>query len=455
MSHILFELLENSVVIKGTEINTERIARLKRSELAEIALQSVEMTAASSLSSAGSIFSHTASMSLSGAPFPCAGIECRLKKAAQLVQFAAFYSDRVFMNNGLFSSLGISREGDLDDARFAFYNELRVLMVFRPLIQSGLIVPLTPSTTKCLHCLGKSVLPAREVARFDRALSRMKRRFADEVEVGLEWSKHEPVIVRCLGKDDLIEHGYSATELGDIAAFSRDHPALASRLRKNGEILLSQTARKELGIDAENAHSLFNEVGFEMGVSQCLKSSVVTSRPIDVEILKDLVHTDELNRRNALIQKHLTCIVPFLDKISPNEILDLRRAEADSFISFRQALAKAVDEYIKAKAGELTERVAEAIYREVIEPDLARLNQRVRSASKSLFRKSRAGMLGWAAAISAGFYFGLAESSLLVAAKAFGLTKVVTDLIGSSAKDAIRNESMYFLWRVRHYAERG
>jgi hypothetical protein len=63
-------------------------------------------------------------------------------------------------------------------------------------------------------------------------------------------------------------------------------------------------------------------------------------------------------------------------------------------------------------------------------------------------------LLEHAEAISAGFYFGFVESSLLAAAKAFGLTRIAADLVGSSAQDTIRNESMYFLWKVRHRAQR-
>src|SRR5208283_5392210 len=176
------------------------------------------------------------------------------------------------------------------------------------------------------------------------------------------------------------------------------------------------------------------------------------------EILNDFFRNDAVNRRNTLIQQHLTCIVPFLNNISTSELLTLRNGEADAFISFRQAFAKAVDEHMKSKPGRLTQQDAEEIYKEVIEPELARLNQKVNTASKSLFKRSRAGILGWVAAISAGHYFGFLESGLIATAKALGLTKVAADLagnlIGISSEDSIRNEKMYFLWKVQHRAQR-
>jgi hypothetical protein len=202
---------------------------------------------------------------------------------------------------------------------------------------------------------------------------------------------------------------------------------------------------------------MFNDVGFEMAISQCLKTSVLTNRPIHIDILNDFFKNAELDRRNALIQKHLTCMVPFLNAITPQELLSLRKSEADAFISFRQAFGKAVDEQAKKKGGEMREKDAQEIFRELIEPELARMNRKVESASKLIIRKSRAGVVGWAAAISVGFYIGLLDSSIMAAAKALGLVKVAADLaagaMGASGEDSIRSENMYFLWKVRHRAQ--
>jgi hypothetical protein len=106
MHHVLFELLGNAGFLKGSAINTGRIARAKRSELVSIAEQSAELTPTSSVTNVDSIFSHTASLSFGGGPTPCAAAECRMKRARERVQFAAFYSGRVFVNNNLFASSG-------------------------------------------------------------------------------------------------------------------------------------------------------------------------------------------------------------------------------------------------------------------------------------------------------------------------------------------------------------
>jgi len=459
MQHVLFELLENAGLLKGTSINIDKIARAKRSELIDIAQQSAELTSTSSVANVGSIFSHTASLSLGGSPTPCRGQECRMKMVRELIQFAAFYSDRVFINNNLSRFADVYSDSPLDEARCGLHDELEIMATMRPLIEEGLIVPVTPTTGLCYHCLGKRAMPDSERRRFDRALRRFTKRYAVETKVSLECDTDGCFGLHTVGDSELVEHGSAHRYSDRLKTLVESEPQLASRLKNKREIILPKALRKKWEVDDDMAHELFDDVGFEMAISQCLKTSIVTSRPIHVEILNDFVRNAELNRRNFLIQQHLTCILPFLNNISAHEVLELRNGEADSFICFRQAFAKAVDEHIKAKSGNLTEQDAEAIFREVIEPELARLNRKVASASKSVFRKSRAGIVGWAAAISAGFYFGFVESSLVAAAKALGLTKVAADLtaglLESKGEDVIRDENMYFLWKVRHRAERG
>jgi hypothetical protein len=190
MSHVLFELLENAGFLRGDKIAIEKVVQAKRSQLVDVALQSADLTAAESVTNRGAAFTHTAPPSLSGAPYPCAGIDCRLAKARELAQFAAFYSDRVFINNGLLKFSW--RDGDsLDEDRLGFLDELEVIVVLRPLIEAGLIVPITPTTTLCFHCLGKTALPQNDQTKFDRALRRMTKRFSAETQVSLERGEDE------------------------------------------------------------------------------------------------------------------------------------------------------------------------------------------------------------------------------------------------------------------------
>lgn len=452
MAHTLFDLLENSGFIKGNEIIIPAIASAKRSRLVEIADQSAELTATASIERGDPFYSHTASPSMSGGPFPCSAPPCRLKKANELVHFSAFYSDKVYISNGLFNAVGHSSK--VDKERLAFAHELKLLLVFRPLIEAGIIIPVTPTKTLCYHCLGKEAVAPTDQARFDQAFRLLKHQFSEKTKVSIKKADSGRYNLHIEGDEELVEHGGRWHNISQATLIPTN---LDLRLSKKKEIKLPKALRVKWGIDSNGAHAIFNEIGFEMAVSQCLNSSIVTNDPLHIDIIKNFRKDDTLERRNSMIQKHLTCIVPFLADISTENLLKLRMSEGDSFISFRRAFSKAIDEHMKKATTSISERDAQAIYRDIVEPELARLNKKVSSANRLLNKGSNASMLGWVAAISVGAYCGFVDSSLIAAAKALGLTKVAADLItnrlSSTGEDSITDEGMYYLWKVRHRSQ--
>ena len=102
----------------------------------------------------------------------------------------------------------------------------------------------------------------------------------------------------------------------------------------------------------------------------------------------------------------------------------------------------------------INERHARELYGDVLEPSLVRLDLKLRNAHRGLVKTSRRKVFAWVGAITFGLFSGLLPSSLEAAAKALGLTKVLAEL-GESAlqtggnEDVIRNDDMYFLWKVR------
>ena len=449
-------MLENTGFIDQNGVNDNAAFRAKRTKIVDLALDSSALTAASQIERSGSIFAHTASLALSGHPSPCAGLECRLKAANDLAQFAAFYSEKVFINNGLRSVANGHGHKDLEVLRHAFRDELEVLLTLRPLIDSGIVVPVTLTDDPvCFHCLGKSVLESSDTKKFDRAMQMLAKRYQAEVSIAIECDEEDDIYLHIKGDEDLVEHGSLTLHFGKIDDIEGISPRLVSQLKRNGFAELPGTLRTKMRVDKRLAHEAFNDIGLEMAVSQSLGSSVVTNHPIDVEVLKEFIQTNELNRRNSIIEQHLTCMVPYLNSVSVAELLELRNAENDAFVSFRHVFAKAMDDQIKNSGDAFTESDAEKIYRDIIQPELARLNRKTKAAGNAMFRKSRANVVGWSAAITAGMYFGFVESSIIAAANALGLTKVVSDLasslLASSKEDPIREENFFFLWKVAQH----
>lgn len=282
----------------------------------------------------------------------------------------------------------------------------------------------------------------------------LRKRFLSEAKVTIErWEKEYRLEVRA--PEDLLEHGFYAKYIrssGMLEAL-RHLPEVRSLLARGRKVPLSQRQLEKLGLHKDETAAILENVLFEFTVSQSLGTSFLTERPIHASILQDLTVNSQQEQRNVLIKRHLTTLVPFLDGLDSAELLKLREQEADSFVLFRQALNRAIDE-ASNKTSEFTERYARELYGDVLEPSLAKLDLKLRSAQKSLIKKSHRKVFAWVGAITFGLFSGLVPSSLEAAAKVLGLTKVLADL-GESALQArgnenvIRNEDMYFLWKVR------
>jgi hypothetical protein len=221
---------------------------------------------------------------------------------------------------------------------------------------------------------------------------------------------------------------------------------------------LSRNVRRKLRRHEGAASEVFGSVVFEMAVSQVLGTSYLSDTKLPIEVLSAISGDADIARRNSLVQKHLTSLVPFLGDVPPASVLRLRQREEESCLTYRQALNKAVDD-IRAQGSDLSERDARSIYSDVVAPELARLDRVVKTARREVLKDVGRSIGGWSAAISFGIYTGLLPEQLLLAAKALGLTKVLADIGGAAGKllspeDAIRKEHLYFLWKVRQLSQR-
>jgi hypothetical protein len=97
----LFELLENAGLISGSGIHQRRVWRLSAGQISDIGAQAAVLTRAESLPCEVGNMTHSAMLSLGGGTEPYASVSCRLRHVDQLAQFAAFYSDRVYIHNFL------------------------------------------------------------------------------------------------------------------------------------------------------------------------------------------------------------------------------------------------------------------------------------------------------------------------------------------------------------------
>ncbi len=452
----LLELLENTGLFNRAGVNERRALKLSAGQISDLGSQAAAITKPEQYSVAAGTLTHTATISLGGGTEPCIGIDCRLRHIDELVPFAALYSDRVYIHNFLSNHEHVVESGyvpSLEERRLTLVDDLQVLQRVRPLIEAGLIVPVTSTDEVCSQCIARGAFGAEADKRFLTEQRRLAERFFENMSITVErgedgWEFH------CTGPADLFEHGERHFTYEEPPEALYQLPQVLERTAMGESVQLSQTDKRVLGEHESAASDVFGSVVFEMAVAQVLGASYLSDTELPIEILTAISGDSDLARRNSLVQKHLTSIVPFLGDVSAEVAIKLRQSEEESFLIYRQALNKAIDD-VRAQRTAFTERDARAIYSDVVAPGLARLDRAVKSARGGLIKQSANSIVGWSAAISFGMYTGLLPPQLALAAKAIGLTKVLGDIGGKMGKlfstdDAIQKDDLFFLWKVRN-----
>src|ERR1044071_9429474 len=372
-AHILFEQLENAGYIKGDSVDLEKVQRATLTEIIELSTESAELTSAEQLIREKNSFAHSASLSLGGGIHPCSNLPCRLRRADELSQFAALYSDKVYIQNFL-ARWAVSKHAIEDSAalRMHLANSLEVILRLRPLINANRVIPVTTPESSCPHCLLNEL---DTMENFDpkvkhgltSAKEYLQRRFLTEAKFTIKM-KGGDYIIDVWAPEDLVEHGHYSTTMEEKPEGLQALPEVRQRLMRGQEVKLSQKHVVKLEHHDMEVGTILQNILFEFTVSQSFGTSFLTERPIHIKLLQTLTTSSQQEKRNALIKKHLTTLVPFLDGVDSAELLKLREQEGDSFIVFRQAINSAIDA-ASDKKGEFTERTAREIYGDLLEPD--------------------------------------------------------------------------------------
>lgn len=146
--------------------------------------------------------------------------------------------------------------------------------------------------------------------------------------------------------------------------------------------------------------------------------------------------------------------LPSLAHVPIKDLIAIRRGEGDSFEAFRRALTKAAKELIQQGPISNPRDAAEEIVRDSVEPELARLNQKLRVAQRALARRSAVSVTLSTLTTACGLVLGLDPVAVGVAAMGL-LGATGYDAISKYAEEeaTIEMSDMYFLWKTLGHAE--
>jgi len=152
---------------------------------------------------------------------------------------------------------------------------------------------------------------------------------------------------------------------------------------------------------------------------------------------------DELSASSAALNAYMTHVLPLLNDLPLARLIRIRRDERDSFVRYRLAVSRLLNDISKRKK-RIAKREVRDIFRDQIQPELARMKSELSEERRQQVKRIIGGVGALAASLKLGF-FGTIP---ILAAGAVG-----TKLLGEAATKACEHKvkeknDFYFLLRL-------
>lgn len=450
---VLGYIRRKGLVGRGT-VNAERLNRLTKIQILKMAEELESFTLPEEQDTSGTICTHCASISLGGGRDDCIYVGCRKERLDSLARFAAFYSDRVFMRN-FFCDYKHREKRSVEDLRSTLADDLTLILHISPLLEEGLLV-LVSEPLLCMGCLGEALGFGTKGGReLKGAWKSLANEFLSKLSV--------TAVLRQRGLLVKLSCPYPYSECGRVQALHevplalRDKSRIMSQLSKGTSVELSKTMIKALGFHHDFAGDVVHSVAYHAITNRYLSASFLTNKELELTFLNRASGDTTLERRNAIAMKYLTAVVPFTTDVPVNKLSTLRSREAESFLRFRSAFNKAIAEFGNRDAV-FSAKVAQQLYGDVLAPELARLDNKVKRAKRDLVSSTMRPLVGVVGAISFGLLSGLVTAEVAHVAQAVGITSFGAAFLEKlmalgDAERAIQQDDFYFLWRAKRLSK--
>lgn len=454
MGNDIFDILRTAGFIEGNTASIRTVQNAPPGQIIDICEAIKEITLVKNVKRDHSYLTHAASVSLGGGRTPCSSYDCRAQNLSKLMQFSAFYSDKVYIQNFLADLSGDIVAYKTFNINSCFYDDIKLLTSIEPLIEAGNI-QLIHFGDICPHCMFTKHITDTTEEEITNLREKLTKEFYKTVKCDMRYEYGE-LALELSGPDSILRgHGESFAILSEQRREELFEiiPKIVHKAMQKGLAKISTRVARSINLSHTYIADVIESIMFELGSASELRTAYLSDNEHEISTIKQITKDPFAQKKTALLAKHLTCAFPFVQSCNPTELLSLRTREQESFIKFRSAFDKALAEYINI-GSDLTERDAELIYLDIVRPRLAELDLVIKNANvsfrKSVFRKA----LSWTGSISVGILAGIYSQPIVTGAAAFNAIKTGAEIIDevlnkSDTENALKNDDFYFLWKVK------
>lgn len=378
-------------------------------------------------------FNFSVDSTLNGGKFPCRDLYCREKNLARLARFAVQYSDKVLIKSPI--EYAFSEHDDIVDITelaFGIYLTMRLEQA----VKAGYVGFSDGYIPLCEKCLANQLKTEKETRESLRDVwSNLVDDFCQITTCVLVPYDDEGFYVAIHGMD-----AYGSHEEIDVD-FIEEPQIYIDALAKRGSTKLSKEEIIQGGLSSLVFPVLLD--CYSALVNPVIQDgSYLTTRSAQVKLLDRLRPATSTASKQPGGCFQINCSLPFAEDASLSSLIDFRRRNEESFLVFRDRISSSVF------MGLSSEREANELRRDIIEPELHRIDLLLKNSQQRVITAAGAEALISAAGFAIGQYCGIDPAATVSIASALGAGNLGHQIFNFVTKDKIKDNPMYFLWQL-------
>ncbi len=233
---------------------------------------------------------------------------------------------------------------------------------------------------------------------------------------------------------------------------------LPPRLAKKAIEPISVSSRdaRKLRLFNDEIERIIDDISTQNATSNRFNCQYITDRTIDLELM-NMVSDKRIRTFNSAAVDALTHPLSFVDQISLNKLLKLRKDDGESFLVYRDAVRSILKDNQNSSSEELQEA-----FEDVIRPELNKIDLTIKNSRKLLATSAVTDITIAIASISIAAFSGLLPASLgipkamLDVGAAIGgwqnMKSLATKVAEVNVKPKEVSENKFaFLWKVKQH----
>ena len=399
-----------------------------------------------------SVFNFSPNANLSGAPYTCGGLGCRLDRVSSLSRFSALYADDVRIRNPfedyvLDEDFPKLLEGSLERYRSKICGDIITLFFFRPLIEAGLISIRPGFIALCGEHMSEFENVQKQIGeRIQTAEKLLDSEFRKRTKVEIT-NLEDEIFLKITGPKSVVEHG-------EIHVVGKLPDELTSKFVMDKSRVLTNRELKKFGVHQKSVYQIADDL-FEQNIDVYLnRSSYLSDRELDLELTKGF-GDPEIRSISVGLINGLRHSIPVVTNVSIEKLIELRKKEGSAFQVYRDSVSSVLN---KAK-GLSHKEIAECIDDE-IRPAINQIRRTFENSNTLLFGKIDRDIAIGTGFLAIGVFTGFLTQEAAALIALIGGAKYVREVseniagFGKPSQKMLENP-YFFLWQLDNKSKEG